>query len=85
VFAQASSRLTAVSHIGALLAEPGDRKTCWQLAERAGRATPRRMQALLTDYAWDWSAALAALQRFIVARLGRPDRPSRSHLAAYRS
>ena len=40
VFAQASSRLTAVSYIGALLAEPGDRKSCWQLAERAGRATP---------------------------------------------
>jgi len=40
VFAQGSSRLTAVSYIGALLAEPGDRKSCWQLAERAGRATP---------------------------------------------
>ncbi len=72
VFAQASSRLTAVSYIGALLAEPGDRKSCWQLAERAGHATPRRMQALLAGYAWDWKAALAALQRFIVAQLGDP-------------
>jgi hypothetical protein len=44
VFAQASSRLTAFSYIGALLAE----------------------------YVWDWKAALAALQRFIVAQLGRP-------------
>ena len=51
VFAQASSRLTAFSYIGALLAEPGDRKSCWQLAERAGQATPRRMQALLAEYA----------------------------------
>jgi SRSO17 transposase len=73
VFAQASSRLTAFSYIGALLAEPGDRKSCWQLAERAGHATPRRMQALLAEYAWNWKAALAALQRFIVAQLGDPE------------
>ena len=73
VFAQARSRLTAFAYLGALLAEPGDRRSCWQLAERAGHATPRRMQALLAEYAWDWAAALAALQRFIVARLGDPE------------
>ena len=72
VFAQARSRLTAFAYIGALLAEPGDRRSCWQLAEAAGHATPRRMQALLAGHAWDWAAALAALQRFIVARLGDP-------------
>jgi SRSO17 transposase len=73
VFAQARSRLTAFAYLGALLAEPGDRRSCWQLAEQAGHATPRRMQALLAEYAWDWTAALAALQRFIVARLGDPE------------
>ena len=73
VFAQARSRLTAFAYVGALLAEPGDRRSCWQLAEQAGHATPRRMQALLAEYAWDWTAALAALQRFIVARLGDPE------------
>ena len=31
------------------------------------------MQALLAEHAWDWTAALAALQRFIVARLGDPE------------
>lgn len=72
VFAQARSRLTAFAYMGALLAERGDRRTCWQLAEQAGHATPRRMQALLAEHAWDWTAALAALQRFIVARLGDP-------------
>jgi len=72
VFALARSRLAAFAYIGALLAEPGDRRSCWQLAERAGHATPRRMQALLAEYAWDWTAALAALQRFILARLGDP-------------
>jgi SRSO17 transposase len=30
------------------------------------------MQALLAEHAWDWTAALAALQRFILARLGDP-------------
>jgi len=47
VFAQARSQLTAFAYIGALLAEPGERRSCWQLAEQAGHATPRRMQALL--------------------------------------
>jgi SRSO17 transposase len=61
-----------VAYIGALLAGPGDRKSCWQLGEIAGHRSPRRMQALLAEYAWDWKAALAALQRFIVARLGDP-------------
>jgi SRSO17 transposase len=70
VFAQARSRLAAFAYIGALLAEPGDRRSCWQLAEAAGHATPRRMQALLAEHRWDWAAALAALQRFIVGRLG---------------
>jgi SRSO17 transposase len=73
VFAQARSRFTAFAYIGALLAERGDRKSCWQLAEAAGHATPRRMQALLAEHAWDWTAALAALQRFIVAHLGDPE------------
>ena len=70
VFAQARSRLTAFAYIGALLAEPGDRRSCWQLAETAGHATPRRMQALLAEHAWDWTAALAALQRFIAGAAG---------------
>ena len=44
VFAQASSRLTAFAYLGALLAERGDRRSCWQLAEAAGHATPRRSE-----------------------------------------
>jgi SRSO17 transposase len=73
VFAQARSRLGAFAYIRALLAEPGDRRSCWQLAEAAGHATPRRMQALLAEHAWDWKAALKALQRFILAYLGDPE------------
>ena len=73
VFAQARSRLAAFAYVGALLAEPGDRRSCWQLAGQAGHATPRRMQALLAEHRWDWAAALAALQRFLVGRLGDPE------------
>jgi SRSO17 transposase len=72
VFAQARSRLAALAYLGALLAEPGDRRSCWQLAEAAGHASPRRLQALLAEHAWDWTAALGALQRFILAHLGDP-------------
>ena len=31
------------------------------------------MQAVLAEHAWDGAAALAALQRFILARLGDPE------------
>jgi SRSO17 transposase len=72
VFAQARSRLAAFAYLGALLAEPGDRRSCWQLAEQAGHATPRRLQALLAEHAWDWKAALGALQRFILDHLADP-------------
>jgi SRSO17 transposase len=73
VFCQARSRLTAFAYIGALLAGAGDRRSCWQLAETAGHATPRWMQALLGEHAWDWKAALKALQCFILAHLGDPE------------
>jgi len=72
VFAQARSRFAAFAYVAALLAEPGDRKSCWQLGEAAGHATPRRMQALLAEYAWDWRAVLERLQRFILAHLADP-------------
>jgi hypothetical protein len=73
VFCQARSRLTAFAYIAALLAEPGDRTSCWQLAEAAGHATPRRMQALLGEHAWDWRAAQLGLQQFILDHLGDPE------------
>ena len=50
VFAQARSRFAAFAYVAALLAVTGDRKSCWQLGEEAGHATPRRMQALLAEY-----------------------------------
>jgi len=73
LFAQARSRLAAFAYVAALLAVAGDRKSCWQLGEQAGHATPRRMQALLAEYAWDWRAVLDRLQRFILAHLADPE------------
>jgi DDE superfamily endonuclease len=72
VFHQARSRLAAFGYVDALLTEPGDRRSCRQLAESAGHATPRRLQALLAEHAWDWKAALAAAQRFILGHLSDP-------------
>jgi SRSO17 transposase len=72
MFCQARSRFTAFAYVDALLAEPGDRRSCWQLAEQAGHATPRRMQALLAEHAWNWKKALAGLQRFVLDHLADP-------------
>ena len=72
VFCQARSRLAAFAYIGALLAAGGERRSCWQLAEQAGQATPRRMQALLAEHAWDCREALGALQRFVLDHLADP-------------
>jgi len=72
VFAQARSRFTAFAYIGALLAVAGDRKSCWQLGEHAGHATPGRMQVLLAECARDWRAVLARLQQFHPRPSGRP-------------
>jgi hypothetical protein len=66
VFAQARSRLVAFAYVAALLAVAGDRKSCWQLGEQAGHATPRRRQALLGEHAWDWRAVLERLQKPLV-------------------
>ena len=70
IFCQARSRRAAFAHLRALLVEPGDRRSCWQLAEAAGHATPRRMQALLAEHRSDWQTALTALQHFILHPLG---------------
>jgi SRSO17 transposase len=69
VFAQARSRLTAFAYVAALLAGPGDHKSCWQLPRRPGMLR-RGGCRLLAEHAWDWRAALNALQRFILAHLG---------------
>ncbi len=72
VFAQARSRLMAFAYVAALLAVAGDRKSCWQLGEQAGHATPRRMQALLAEYAWELAGGAGTVAAVYPHAPGRP-------------
>ncbi len=73
LFAQARSRFTAFAYAAALLGASGNRRPRWQLGEHAGHATPRRLQALLAEYAWDWRMVLARLRRFSLTHLADPE------------
>ena len=50
-----------------------DTRSCWQLAEQAGHASPHRMQRLLSDAVWDADAVRDELGSFVVDELGDPD------------
>jgi SRSO17 transposase len=57
--------------VQALLRADG-RRSCWQLAELAGHASPRRLQALLADYVWDAQVLLERVRALLVDGLGDP-------------
>jgi SRSO17 transposase len=71
VFAQARSRWAAFDYVAALLRAQG-RRSCWQLAELAGHASPRRLQALLGEYVWDAAVLAERVRGFLVEALGDP-------------
>jgi hypothetical protein len=71
VLAQARSARVAMDYVDGLLDDVA--ANCWQLAERAGHATPRRMQDLLGSYAWDWRDLRAELPGFAAAHLPCPE------------
>jgi SRSO17 transposase len=71
VFGQARSRKAALDYVQALLRADG-RRSCWQLAELAGHASPRRLQALLADYVWDAQVLLERVRALLVEALGDP-------------
>jgi SRSO17 transposase len=50
-----------------------DSRSCWQLAEQAGHASPHRMQRLLADAVWDADAVRDDVRAFVVDELGEPD------------
>ncbi len=54
------------------LPQPVERKNGWQLAERAGEATPTGMQRLLAGARWDADAVRDDLRAYVMEQLGDP-------------
>jgi SRSO17 transposase len=50
-----------------------DTRSCWQLAEQAGDASPHRMQRLLGEAVWDADAVRDDLCSYVVDELGGRD------------
>jgi SRSO17 transposase len=50
-----------------------DTRSCWQLAEQSGDASPHAMQRLLGEAVWDADAVRDDLRGYVVDALGDPD------------
>jgi SRSO17 transposase len=70
-FARVEPRRQARKYVTGLIGDV-PRMNCWALAERAGDATPDKMQRLLERACWDAFAMMAAARAFAVGRLGDP-------------
>jgi SRSO17 transposase len=70
-FARVEPRRQARKYVTGLISDV-PAKNCWALAERAGDATPDKMQRLLERACWDAGVAMAVVREFAVARLGDP-------------
>lgn len=70
-FARSEQRQRARTYLEGLLS-PVERKNGWQLAERAGEATPYGMQRLLAGAKWDADAVRDDLRGYVVEELGDP-------------
>ena len=65
-------RRRALAYLQGLLS-PVERKNGWQLAERAGDATPDGVQRLLYNYRWDADLVRDDLRGYVVEHLGDAD------------
>ena len=70
-FARSEQRQRVRAYLDGLLS-PVERKNGWQLAERAGEATPYDMQRLLAGAKWDADAVRDDLRDYVVEQLGDP-------------
>lgn len=68
-FARSEQRQRVRAYLEGLLS-PVERKNGWQLAERAGEATPYGMQRLLAGAKWDADAVRDDLCAYVVEQLG---------------
>src|SRR6266511_2975410 len=71
-FGRREPRQRALAYLKGLLS-PVERKNGWQLAERAGDATPDGVQRLLASYEWDADLVRDDLQSYVVEHLGDPE------------
>ena len=70
-FVRSEPRQRVRSYLAGLLS-PVERKNGWQLAERAGEATPTGMQRVLSGSHWDADAVRDDLRTYVVEHLGDP-------------
>jgi len=71
-FRRVEPRRQARQYLLGLLSDV-DERTCWQLAEQAGDASPHRMQRLLGEAVWDADAVRDDLRAYVVDELGDPE------------
>lgn len=70
-FARVEPRRRARAYVLGLLADVQTR-SCWQLAEHAGEASPHGMQRLLGEAVWDADAVRDDVRGYVAGRLGDP-------------
>src|SRR5690606_36974519 len=71
-FGRREPRVQARSFLLGLLSDV-ETRSCWQLAEQAGDASPHAMQRLLADAVWDADAVRDDLRGYVADELGEPD------------
>ena len=71
-FRRPEPRRRALEYLRGLLS-PLERKNGWQLAERAGDATPYGVQRLLSTYRWDADLVRDDLKGYVMEHLGDAD------------
>jgi SRSO17 transposase len=71
-FARSEPRARVLAYLRGLLSDE-ERKNSWTLSERAGEATPDRMQRLLSTADWDPDLVRDDLRSYVVGWLGSPD------------
>jgi SRSO17 transposase len=69
LFARPEPREVFADLVEGLLSDLG-RKNGWTMAERAGHATPHRIQKFLGEASWDADVLLAEVQDYIAGQLG---------------
>lgn len=70
-FGRVEPRRQARSFVLGLLSDV-DSRSCWQLAEQAGDASPHAMQRLLGEAVWDSDAVRDDVRGYVIGKLGDP-------------